>query len=209
MNALSALPEQPMPFRERGMRALETHQGADLISLLALHHDHAIAEVTEQAVSARNSAVQTALAASIDQAVYASVMSIIGPMLRTSGENAARAGHFATMTEAVRGLIREAEGAGAAQVDIDALRRITDVPVRPPAFRPLTLGFTPSTQYRIGHFRHVSSGVEWHLPFSGFSLCEEAPDRPMTVHVAFLHKGVVRPRPQLYAEFGMVMEHME
>jgi hypothetical protein len=31
----------------------------------------------------------------------------------------------------------------------------------------------------------------------------------MTTHVAFLHLGVVRPRPQLYAEFGLVMDHME
>lgn len=202
------LPEPPMGFRERALRALETHQGLDLVSFLAMLHEQEMAEVVQQAVDARNSVVQMAQAAAVDQQILASVMGVVQPMLRTSAENAARAGHFSATVEAVRGLLREADADGA-QVDAEKLRRIVDVPPAAPAFRPIVLGFVPSTQYRVGHFRHVTTNVEWHLPFSGYSMCEEAPNRPMTTHVAFLHKGVVRPRPQLYAEFGLVMEHME
>jgi hypothetical protein len=206
---LSALPDQPMPFRERAAQAVTERHGEDLAAYLTLHHDHEVAEAAQQAVTARNAAAQTAAQAGIDQQMLGSVMNTVRPMLRTSGENAARASHYTTMVEAVRTLLRESEAAGLANVDADALRQVLNVPAMPPAFRPLTAGFVPSDHYRIGHFRHVNTGAEWHLPFAGYVLCEETPDRPMAVHVAFLHMSVVRPRPQLYAEFGMVMEVME
>ena len=51
---LAAVPQMPpTTFRERAMKALETHQGADLVSFLAMLHDQDVAELTEQAVSAR------------------------------------------------------------------------------------------------------------------------------------------------------------
>lgn len=200
--------QPPAGFRERGMHALETHQGADLISFLAMLHDQEIAEVVEQAASARNSLAQVAAASSVDQQMLASVLDVVRPMLRRSGENAARAGHFAGVVEAVRALANDAEAAGAG-VDIEQLRNVLNAQAAPAPYRPLVLGFVPSTQYRVGHFRHLTTNVEWSLPFSGFATCEEAPERPMTTHVAFLHKGVVRSRPQLYAEFRLIMEHME
>lgn len=213
MNALSALPEQPMPFRERAERAIQAHKtdgdGADLAAYLGLHHDYEIAEVSKQAVDARNAAVTTAAAASIDQQLLSHVLEIMRPVLRTSGENAARAQHCASMVEAVRTLLREAEAGGVPAVDADALRRVLAVPAMPAPFRPATIGFVPSMAHTLGHFRHATTGAQWHLPFSGYMACEETPDRPMTVHLAFLHRGVVRARPQLYAEYGMVMEHLE
>jgi len=206
--AVPQLPQPPATFRERALAALETHQGADLVGFLAMLHDQEVAEAAEQAMAARHSMTQVAMAAAVDQQMLASVMETIRPMLRTSAENAARAGHWSGMVEAVRSLLRDADAQGVS-VDPEALRRVLDVPVAVPPFRPLVVGFVPSTQYRFGHFRHVQTNVEWVLPFSGFQLCEDAPERPHTVHVAFLHKGVVRPRPQLYAEHGLVMEHME
>lgn len=206
---LAAVPQMPpTTFRERAMKALETHQGADLVSFLAMLHDQDVAELTEQAVSARNSVTQVAAAATVDQQMVAGVLDVVRPMLRHSAEHSARAAHFAGLVEAVRALVRESE-AGGSHVDVEQLKRCIDIPAAPAPWRPIILGFVPSTQYRVGHFRHITTNVEWHLPFSGYSMCEESPERPMTTHVAFLHKGVVRPRPQLYAEFGLVMEHME
>ncbi|MFJ8719735.1 hypothetical protein ACIRD9_42490 [Streptomyces violaceus] len=201
-------PAPPASFRERALAALETHQGADLVAFVTMLHDQDVAEVVEQAVSARSAVAQIAAASAVDQQMLASVMSVVQPMLRTSAENATRAGHWSGMTEAVRSLLREADANGTA-VDPESLRRVLDVPVPISPFRPQVIGFIPSTQYRVGHFRHVNTNTEWHLPFAGFQLCEDAPDRPMAAHVAFLHKGTVRPRPQLYVEHGLVMEHME
>lgn len=206
--AVPQVPKTPTTFRERAIHALETHQGMDLVSFLSMLHEQDMAELTEQAVSARNSVVQVAAAAAVDQQMVGGVLDVVRPMLRHSAENSARAGHFAGLVEAVRALLNESEAAGS-HVDTEQLRRAIDVPVAPAPWRPIVLGFVPSTQYTVGHFRHITTNVEWHLPFSGYSMCEEAPERPMTTHVAFLHKGVVRPRPQLYAEFGLVMEHME
>lgn len=206
---LSALPDQPMPFRERAAQAVKERHGEDLAAYLDLHHRHEIAEVAEQAAAARGAAVRSAAAAQVDQALLSNLLEILRPALRTSGENAARAVHYSAMAEAARTLVREAEAAGSTAVDVDALRRILNVPATPAPFRPLTIGFTASTAYTLGHFRHTQTGAEWHLPFVGYAACEETPDRPMTVHVAFLHRSVVRPRPQLYAEFGMVLEHLE
>lgn len=204
---LSAVP-QPAPFRERALRALETHQGTDLVAFLAMLHDQEIAEVVEQAVSARTAVAQVTAAAAIDQQLLACILDAIRPMLRTFAETGARAQHFEGMTEAIRALLRDAEASGSV-IDPEQLRRLVDVAPLPQPFRPMVLGFVPSSHYTVGHFRHISTNVEWHLPFSGYSMVAEAPDRPMTAHVAFLHKGVVRPRPQLYQEYGMVMEHME
>jgi hypothetical protein len=206
--SVAAPPTQPASFRERALAALETHQGADLVSFLAMHHEAEIAEVVEQAVSANHAVAQTAAAAAIDQQMLASIVDTVRPMLRQSGENAARASFFAGRVEAIRKLLHDAEAAGAI-VDADQLRQLLDVAPAPAPFRPLVVGFVASSHYRVGHFRHIHTNVEWHLPFAGYSMCEESPERPMTVHVAFLHKGVVRPRPQLYAEYGLVMEHME
>lgn len=204
---LMAVP-QPSGFRERAMHAMETHQGIDLISFVSRLHDQDMAEVVEQAVSARNALAQVATAATIDQHMLGSVMDLVRPMLRQSAENSARTAHYAGVIEAVRALLNHAENGGGMPNPED-LRRALDITAAPSPHRSLVIGFVPSTQYRVGHFRHVDSNVEWHLPFSGYNLCEEHPERPMTVHVAFLHKGVVRPRPQLYAEHGLIMEHME
>jgi hypothetical protein len=208
LTAVQPLPERPVTFRQRAAAALETHQGMDLVSFLSMLHEQDVAELTEQAVSARNSVTQVAAAAAVDQQMLSGVLDVVRPMLRHSAENAARAAHFASLAEGVRALAAEADAAGEF-IDTDQLRRVIDVAAAPAPWRPIVLGFVPSTQYRAGHFRHVTTNVEWHLPFSGYALCEESPERPMTTHVAFLHKGVVRPRPQLYAEFGLVMEHME
>ena len=210
MTTLSAvpLPQRPLTFRERGMAALETHQGGDLVAYLAMLHDQDIAEVTEQAVSARNAVVEVSASAAIDQQMLASVMETIRPMLRRSGENSARAAHYYGQIRSLRSLLREAEANGEA-ITAQAVLDVLNTHAAPPVFRPMVVGFVPSTMYRVGHFRHVQTNVEWHLPFVGFSQCEESAERPMTVHVAFLHNGVVRARPQLYAEHGLVMEHME
>lgn len=202
------LPQRPLSFRERAMTALETHQGADLVSYLAMLHDQAVAEADGMAAAARASVVQVAAAAAVDQQMLASVLSTVVPMLRTSGENAARAAHFAGLIEAVRTLLQRADAEGAG-IDGEQLRTILNTAANPAPFRPMVLGFVPSTQYRAGTFRHITSNVEWVLPFSGFSLCEESADRPMTAHAAFLHRGVVRPQPQLYVEHGFMLEHLE
>ncbi len=204
---LSAVPP-PMTFREKALRALETHQGADLVSFLAMLHDQEVAEAAEQAVSARGAVVSTAAAAAIDQQMLSTVLEAVRPLLRTLAETGVRAAHFEGMAEALRGLLREADSSGGA-LDAEQVRRILDVPSLPQPFRPMVLGFVPSGHYTVGHFRHVHTNAEWYLPFSGYSMVAEAPDRPMTTHVAFLHKGVVRPRPQLYAEYALVMEHLE
>lgn len=204
----TATPPVPPTFRERSVQAMETHTGLDLVALMALWHDEAIAEVTERAVEARNAVARVSVAAAVDSQMMASVLSVVAPMLRISGENAARSEHFAGVVRNVRTLLAEADGAGT-QVDAEQLRQLLDTSAAPAAFRPTTLGFVPSTQYRVGAFRHVHAAGEWHLPFAGFSLCSEAPDRGMTTHLAFLHKGVARPRPVLYAEYGLVMELLE
>lgn len=208
LGTVTQMAHAPATFRERGTRALETHQGLDLVAFLAMLHDQEVAEVSEQAAAARNSVVQIAAAASVDQQMMAGVLDVVRPMLRRSAENCARAEHFAGMAAAVRSLLNESDTAGEV-IDREQLRRLLDTQAAPAPFRPIVLGFVPSTQYRVGHFRHVHTNVEWQLPFAGYSVCEEMAERPMTTHVAFLHKGVVRPRPQLYAEFNMVMEHME
>lgn len=206
---LTAVPQPPATFRERALAALETHQGADLVGFLAMIHEQLVAEVVEQAASARDSVAQVAMAAAVDQQILASVLDTVRPMLRTSGENAARARHWAGVIVAVRSLLHEADSNGVTVASETLRRLLNDVATPAPAFRPLVIGFVPSTQYRVGHFRHVSTNAEVHLPFSGFQMCEESEEGPMTVHVSFLHKGAVRPRPALYAEHGLVMEHME
>ncbi len=202
------LPQRSLSFREQGLSALETHQGADLISFLGMIHDQAMAEADEMAAAARNAVVQVSASAAVDQHMLADVLAVMRPVMHRSAENSARATHFAGVIESVRALLNESESADTAPA-IEQLRRLIDVNAATPPFRPAALGFVPSTQYSVGHFRHTHTRQEWHLPFSGYATCEEAPDRPMAVHVAFLHKGVVQPRPKLYAEFGLVLEHME
>jgi hypothetical protein len=208
LGTVTQMAHPPATFRERATRALETHQGLDLVAFVAMLHDQEIAEVAEQAAAARNSLVQVAEAAAVDQQMMAGILDVVRPMLRRSAENCARAEHFAGMAAAVRSLLNESDTASEA-VDREQLRRVLDIQGAPAPFRPIVLGFVPSTQYRIGHFRQIQTNAEWHLPFAGYSVCEEMAERPMTTHVAFLHLGVVRPRPQLYAEFGLVMDHME
>lgn len=209
LNQLTAVPPvPPATFRERAMAAQETHQGQDLIALLARMHEEVMGEVVEQAVSARTSVMQMADAAVVDQRMLANVLETLRPVLRLSAENAARAGHWSGMVESVRAVLRDAENSGVSP-DPEALKRIITTVGAAPAFRPQSYGFVPSTQYRVGHFRHVQTGVTYNLPFCGFTSVMEAADRPMTVHVSFLHNAVVRARPQLYAEYGLAMEHME
>lgn len=200
--------QPPMGFRERAMRALETHQGADLVAFLSSMHEAEIAEVAEQAAAARAAVVQVTQSATVDQQMLASVLSTVVPMLRTSAENAARAAHFSSMVETVRARLNEAD-VEQTMLNPEGVRRALDIAPALAPFRPTVLGFVASNHYSLGKFRHVSTNVEWHLPFVGYSLCEEAPERPMTAHVAFLHKGVVRPRPQLYSDQGLVLEVLE
>lgn len=210
MTTLTAVQAEqpPMGFRERAMRALETHQGMDLIAFLSAMHEAELGEVAEQAAAARGAVMQVTQSAAVDQQMLASVLSTVVPMLRTSAENSARAAHFSSMVEVVRARLNEAEAEGT-MLDPEAVRRALDIAPALAPFRPTVLGFVPSNQFTLGKFRHHHTNVEWHLPFVGYQLCEEGPERPMTAHVAFLHKGVVRPRPQLYTDQGLVLEFLE
>jgi hypothetical protein len=207
LQAVSPLPQRPLTFRDRAIAALETHQGADLVAYLAKLHDDDMNEVVGQAAAARGAVVDVATAAGIDAQQLAHVLAVVQPLLRRSGENAVRAGHFAGRVEAVRAVINEAGPDG--RVDAEAVRDVLDTKPLPAPFRPIALGVTPATHYRVGHFRHVHTNEEIHLPFVGYSLCEDHPDRPMTSHMTFLHDGAAMPRPRLYAEHGLVLQHVE
>lgn len=207
MTTLQAV-TQRRTFREAAMQALEKHQGADLVAFLAMLHDQEMAEAAEQSVSAHAQAVNAAAAAAVDQSMLTSVLSVVQPVLRTSAEASVRSQHFQSIVETVRALANDAEG-NSRTIEPAELRSVLDVAQAPAPFRSRTIGFTPSGHYRVGQFRHIRDGQEYLLPFSGYVMCEEAPDRPMTVHVAFLHDSMVRARPQLYAEHGLVLEHME
>lgn len=201
------LPHRPVTFRDRAIAALETHQGADLVAYLAKLHEDDMNEVVGQAASARGAVVDVTAAAALDAQHLAHTLSVVQPLLRRSGENAVRAGHFAGVAEAIRGVLNEAGADG--RVDADLVRAVLDTKPVPAPFRPIVLSLVPSTHFRVGHFRHVHTNAEFHLPFVGYALCEEHPDRPMSSHMAFLHEGTAVPRPRLYAEVGLVLQHVE
>lgn len=207
LQPVSALPHRPLTFRDRAIAALETHQGTDLVAYLAKLHDDDMNEVVEQAAAARAAVVDVTTAAAIDSQMHAHVLGIIQPVLRRSGENAARAMHFAGMVEAVRAVAGQAGPDG--RIEAEMVHKVLAVTPAPAPFRPATLSFLPSTHFRVGHFRHVHTDVLHHLPFVGYALCEEFPDRPMTIHMTFQSDGVAQPRPRLYAEHGLVLETVE
>lgn len=201
------LPVRPLTFRDRAIAALETHQGADLVAYLSKLHEDDMREVVEQAAAARAAVVEVTTASAIDSQMHAHVLGIVQPLLRRSGENAARAVHFAGMVEAVRAVANQAGPDG--RVDAEMVHGVLAMTPAPAPFRPMTLAFLPTTHFRVGHFRHVHTNAEHHLPFVGYSLCEEFPDRPMTIHMTFQSDGVAQPRPRLYAEHGLVLETVE
>ena len=213
MSDLHAVPDAPrtdLPatFRERAMRALETYQGADLIAYLSMIHEQDMEEVVAQAAAARTSVAEIAQAAGIEQHMLANLMSIVQPVLKLSGENAARAVLHADVLAVVRALLTEAEAQDGA-VDAQRLRAALGAQPNVLPWRPLVIGFVPAGHYRLGHFCRVSGEGRRDLPFVGYSMCQEGPDRPMTIHMAFLVEGTVRPQPQLYHQFGLVLEHIE
>lgn len=201
-------PEQTGSFRARAMAALETYGGADLVAHLATLHDQDMNEVSAQAGAAHASVVEVSAAAALDQQMLTHVIGVVQPMLRASGEAAARSAHYASVLETVRQVAAEAESVGDL-VDPALLRSVLNAPAQPAPFRPLTLGIVPSSQYRLGHFREVNGDRIVYLPFVGYSLCQEAEGRPMTTHMTFLRKAVAVPRPALYVEHGLVLVHVE
>lgn len=207
LQPVATLPSRPLNFRDRAIAALETHQGADLVAYLSKLHEDDMQEVVGQAASARGAVVDVTAAASVDAQHLAHALGVIQPLLRRSGENAVRAAHFAHVAESVRAVLNEAGADG--RVDADLVRAVLDVKPAPAPFRPTVLGTVPATHFRVGHFRHVHTNAELHLPFVGYALCEEFPDRPMTSHMTFLHEGAAVPRPRLYAEAGLVLQHVE
>jgi hypothetical protein len=207
LQPVAQLPQRPLTFRDRAIAALETHQGADLVAYLSKLHEDDMQEVVAQAAAARSAVVEVSTAASIDSQMLAHLLGIVQPMLRRSAENAVRATHFAGMAEAVRAAATQAGDDG--RIDAEMIHNVLAVKPTAPPFRPLTLGFVPSTHFRVGHFRHVHTNAELHLPFVGYALCEEFPDRPMTIHMTFQCDGAAQPRPRLYAEQGLVLQRVE
>lgn len=201
------LPTRPLTFRDRAIAALEHHQGADLVAYLSKLHEDDMREVVEQAAAARTAVVDVTASAAVDAQHLAHTLGVLQPVLRRSADNAVRAGHFAGVAEAVRVMLNEVGPDG--RVDAQLVRDVLDTKPTPVPFRPAVLGLVPASHYRVGHFRHVHTNAEHHLPFVGYSLCEELPDRPMTSHMTFLHDGAAIPRPRLYAEMGLVLQHVE
>ncbi len=199
-------------FRRRTLAALETHQGTDYHAMVVNLHESTLRRVQEENQQAQHvaheSIAQMATSAMLENQMLSEVLRLVQPIVRSGGEAATRAALRLRTLDAVDRLLRQAEQESRS-ITPDELRAVLGSHADTVPFRPRSLGFVPSRDYRMGVFTSAAGDRTLYLPFAGYVVCEESEGQLPAVHVAFMYDGVVKGRPQLYAEYGFVFKQVE
>lgn len=199
-------------FLRQVVDAMATADGSELAArIAALHHQAVNEEVTrlqKDVSDARDQAAQTAAAASLQWHHNGPLLEMLQHLIRRRGEAGARVAHMATQLGHVAKLCADADGAGG-MVSATILKKV--IAHTAPAVRwvPATVSFLPSQAYRLGYFKTEDAAVVRALPFVGYALHEDTPDKIPQPHTAFLVDGQVKARPQIQRELGLVLSHLE